>query len=124
MLECGWDNSKGVSLSAKMYLQYKDELHFVYDLLLKLDLIVVPESMRREILNRLHEGYFGIVKTISMARTRVFWPGISKDILEMIEKCPVSAKFQIDDALEPEMPHEFPTSPWFKVAIYFFYFKG
>ncbi|GBM69982.1 hypothetical protein AVEN_207364-1 [Araneus ventricosus] len=65
LLECGWDNSKRGSLSAKKYLQYKDELHFVDDLLLKLDLIVVPENMRREILNRLHEGHFGIVKTIS-----------------------------------------------------------
>ncbi|GBM41735.1 Retrovirus-related Pol polyprotein from transposon 17.6 [Araneus ventricosus] len=65
LLECGLDNSKGASLSAKMYLQYKDELHFVYDLLLELDLIVVPESMRREILNQLHEGHFGIVKTIN-----------------------------------------------------------
>ncbi|GBN41561.1 Uncharacterized protein K02A2.6, partial [Araneus ventricosus] len=123
MLECGWDSSKGVSLSAKKYLQYKDELHFV-DLLLELDLIVVPESMRREILNILHEGHFGIVKTISMARTCVFWPGISKDIKEMIEKCPVCAKFQIGNAPEPEMPHEFPTSTWVKVTIDFFYFSG
>ncbi|GBM38549.1 Uncharacterized protein K02A2.6 [Araneus ventricosus] len=124
LLECGWDSSKRVGLSAKKYLQYKDELHFVDDLLLKLDLIVVPESMRREILNRLHEGHFDIVKTISMARTCVFWPGISKDIKEMIEKCPVCAKFQIGNAPEPEIPHEFPTSPWVKVAINFFYFNG
>ncbi|GBL90201.1 hypothetical protein AVEN_130320-1 [Araneus ventricosus] len=53
LLECGRDSNKGVSLSAKKYLQYKDELRFVDDLLLKLDLIVVPESMWREILNRL-----------------------------------------------------------------------
>ncbi|GBM71561.1 Uncharacterized protein K02A2.6 [Araneus ventricosus] len=59
-----------------------------------------------------------------MARTCVFWPGISKDIKEMIEKCPVCAKFQIGNAPEPEMPHEFPTSPWVKVAIDFFYFNG
>ncbi|GBM10650.1 Uncharacterized protein K02A2.6 [Araneus ventricosus] len=121
LLECGWDSSKGVSLSAKKYLQYKDELHFVDDLLLKLDLIVVLESMRREILNRLQEGHFVIVKTISMARTCVFWSGISKDIKEMIEKYPVCAKFQICNAQEPEILHEFPTSPWVKVAIDFFY---
>ncbi|GBN34992.1 hypothetical protein AVEN_206091-1 [Araneus ventricosus] len=124
LLQCGWDSSKGVSLSAKKYLQYEDELHFVVDLLLKLDLIVVPESMRREILNRLHEGHFGIVKTISMARTCVFWPGISEDIKEMLDKRPVCAKFQIGNAPEPEMPHEFPTLPWVKVAIDFFYFNG
>ncbi|GBN60136.1 hypothetical protein AVEN_271541-1 [Araneus ventricosus] len=94
LLECGWDSSKGLSLSSKKYLQYKDELQFVDDLLLKFDLIVVPESMRREILNRLHEGHFGIVKTINMARKCVFWPGISKDIKEMIENYPVCAKFK------------------------------
>ncbi|GBO01192.1 hypothetical protein AVEN_223884-1 [Araneus ventricosus] len=129
LLESGWDSSKGMSLSAIKYLQYKlhlmqYKLHFVDDLLFKLDLIVVPESMRREILNRLHEGNFGIVKTISMARTCVFWPGISKDIKEMIEKCPVCAEFQIGNAPEPEIPHEFPTSPWVKVAIDFFNFNG
>ncbi|GBM11903.1 Transposon Tf2-6 polyprotein [Araneus ventricosus] len=93
LLECGWDSSKGVSLSAKKYLQYKDELHFVDDLLLKLDLIIVPER-------------------------------ISKDIKEMIEKCPVCAKFQIGNAPEPDIPHEFPTSPWVKVAIDFLYSNG
>ncbi|GBM42754.1 Uncharacterized protein K02A2.6 [Araneus ventricosus] len=80
--------------------------------------------MRREILNRMHEGQFGIVKTLSLARTCVFWPGISKDIKEMIEKCPVCAKFQISNAPESELPHEFLTSPWVKVAIDFFYFNG
>ncbi|GBM77264.1 Uncharacterized protein K02A2.6 [Araneus ventricosus] len=59
-----------------------------------------------------------------MDRACVFWPGISKDIKEMIEKCPVCAKFQIGNAPEPEMPHEFPISPWVKVAIDFFYFNG
>ncbi|GBM96339.1 hypothetical protein AVEN_182474-1 [Araneus ventricosus] len=117
VFECGWDSNKGMSLSAEKYQQYKDKLHFFDDLLLKLDLIVVPESMRREILNRLYEGHFGIVKTISMARTCVFWPK------EMIEKCPVCARFQIGNAPEPEIPHEFPTSPWVKVAIDFFYFN-
>ncbi|GBM14558.1 hypothetical protein AVEN_34973-1 [Araneus ventricosus] len=87
LLECGWDSSKGVSLSAKTYLQYKDELHFVDDLLLKLDLIVLPEEMRRAILNRLHEGHFGIVKTFSMARTCVFSLGVSKDIKEISSLC-------------------------------------
>ncbi|GBL90198.1 Uncharacterized protein K02A2.6 [Araneus ventricosus] len=59
-----------------------------------------------------------------MVRTCVFWPGISKDIKEMIEKCPVCAKFQIGNAPEPEMPHEFPSSPRVKVAMDFFYFSG
>ncbi|GBM97754.1 Uncharacterized protein K02A2.6 [Araneus ventricosus] len=77
--------------------------------------------MWREILNRLHDGHFGIVKNICMDRTCVFWPGISKGIKEMIEVC---AKFQIGNAPEPEMPHKFPTSPWVKVAIDFFYFNG
>ncbi|GBM25128.1 hypothetical protein AVEN_96692-1 [Araneus ventricosus] len=124
LLECSWHNSKEVSLSAKKYLQYKNEMHFVDYLLLKLDLIVVSESMRREILNRLHEGYFGIVETLNMARTCVFWPGISRVIKEIIEKCPVCAKFQIENAPEPEMTHVFHTSTWVKVAINCFYFNG
>ncbi|GBM82909.1 hypothetical protein AVEN_230476-1 [Araneus ventricosus] len=59
-----------------------------------------------------------------MARECVFWPGISKDIKEMIEKYSVCAKFQIGNAPKLEMPHEFPTSPWVKVAIDFFYFNS
>ncbi|GBN15559.1 Retrovirus-related Pol polyprotein from transposon 297 [Araneus ventricosus] len=74
LLECGWDNSKGVSLSAQKYLQYRDELHFVDDLLLKLDLIVVTASMRKEILNRLHEGHF--VQLISSLQATVVIPAI------------------------------------------------
>ncbi|GBM50973.1 hypothetical protein AVEN_114622-1 [Araneus ventricosus] len=42
----------------------------------------------------------------------------------MIEKCPVCAGFQIGNSPESEIPHEFPTSPWVKVVIDFFYFNG
>ncbi|GBM13275.1 hypothetical protein AVEN_226264-1 [Araneus ventricosus] len=69
--------------------------------------------MRSEILNRLHEGDLGFVRTISMARKCVFWPEISKDIKEMIEKCPVCAKFQIGSeeySTSDNIPESTPTA--------------
>ena len=50
---------------------------------------MIPESHRPVSLAKLHTSHFGKTKTTLRARMCVFWPGISKDIANMIERCEV-----------------------------------
>ena len=50
------------------------------DLLLCDERIVIPRSMRLEILNCLHTGQLGITKCRARARASVWWPGLSMQI--------------------------------------------
>ena len=49
--------------------------------------LVIPSTLRSKVLEQIHEGHLGIEKCMLKARDSVFWPGISNDIREAVEKC-------------------------------------
>ena len=61
-------------------------------------------------------GHMGISKCQLRARDTVFWPGISKDITEMVRGCMVCQKYQDSQTREPMIPHEVPSTPWTKLG--------
>jgi len=50
--------------------------------------------MRPELNDRAHSSHQGIDACIRRAKDVVFWPSMSKDIQEAVEKCEVCAEFQ------------------------------
>ena len=61
------------------------------------DRIVIPVSLRADMLERIHEGHFGINKCLERARHTVWWPGITSDIKRIVsncESCQVKLQFQ------------------------------
>ena len=86
----GWPDSKGqVPPNAQEFWNYRDELTVAQGLIVKGQKIVVPSSLRGEMLEKLHEGHLGINKTIARARDVLFWPRMSVEITEKIKNCPV-----------------------------------
>ena len=51
--------------------------------------LFIPAKLRRAILDKLHTSHSGISKTKSLARRLYFWPGISKEIENLISNCEV-----------------------------------
>ena len=49
--------------------------------------IVVPDAGRKKVLELLHRGHPGIVRSTQLARKTYYWPGISKDVRELVEQC-------------------------------------
>ena len=54
----------------------------------------------------------------------VFWPGISKDIANMIEKCEVCQKYQDKQPREQITSPPIPSSPWHTITSDLFEFRG
>jgi len=69
--EQGWPIKNSLSTNLKPYWSVKDELTIYNGLLLRGNRIVVPSSLQQEILQKLHEGHQGIVKTQLRARNSV-----------------------------------------------------
>ncbi|RXN28445.1 Transposon Ty3-G Gag-Pol poly [Labeo rohita] len=63
-----------VSTGIIPYWQVRAELYLVGDLLMKGDRIVIPQTLRGEILHKLHEGHQGIPKCHARAQASVWWP--------------------------------------------------
>ena len=51
--------------------------------------MVVPLSLRRDMLRRLHYAHSKVVSTLSLARESIYWPGMSSEIKQFIERCKV-----------------------------------
>lgn len=94
------------------YYHIRSELGAANGLLLKGDRVIIPCSLRLEILQKLHEGLLGVEKFKTRSRDTVYWPGIKNDIENMIRKCETWKKYQSRQAREPMMAPDLPTEPW------------
>ena len=92
-------------------------------LLLKGCQLVIPLSLRGEILDRVHSGLQGITKCRARARQAVWWPGMSREIEEIVRNCATCAKKNKPHA-EPMIPTSLPEYPWQKVATDLMQYKN
>ena len=76
----GWPQYKeDVQLAAKDFFIIRGELSLHDGLLVRGDRMVVPFSLRKQILHRIHEGHMGVAKCRERAAQSVWWPRIGKD---------------------------------------------
>ena len=55
---------------------------------LKGNRIIIPSVLCLDILNKLHSGHHGISKCRERARQAVWWPGLSRQLEELVRNCP------------------------------------
>ncbi|UYV78845.1 K02A2.6-like [Cordylochernes scorpioides] len=122
-LEQGWPDKKKMSQALLSYWHVKDELGVQNGLLMRSCRLVIPASMKLEILDKLHAGHFGITKTRLRARETVWWPGISEEIAETVRKCSVCIQEAVSKH-EPLIPTNFPSRPWQKIGMDLFKFEN
>ena len=86
--------------------------------------VLIPATDRRRILQEIHEGYIGITKCQLCAKNCIYWPGISKDIQQMVEVCETCQCFCPHQPHAPLEATEPPTRPWQRVETDLFEFDG
>ncbi|XP_063366408.1 uncharacterized protein K02A2.6-like [Cydia amplana] len=113
----GWPNSKTQCDPITLpYWNIRDEIHAIDDILFKNQSVIIPKSMRSEILNILHEGHMGVEKTKNLARGLVFWPNIYHDIEMKVRQCETCMTFSQNKTKETLLSHDQPCLPWQKLA--------
>ena len=78
---------KAASTRAPPILNYREDLSVEDGLATKGSRLLIPSTLWRKALEQIHEGHQGIEKCMLKARESVYWPGISDDIHEAVEKC-------------------------------------
>ena len=81
--------------------------------------LVLPRNMQHRAVNLAHEGHQGIVKTKSLLREKVWFPGIDKMAEETVKRCIPCQATGPDLAPEPLRMSELPRGTWLVVAADF-----
>ena len=63
--------------------------------------IVISPSMRKEMLERIHQGHMGIEKSKRQARDTLYWPGMNSQITDNISTCTICLEHQKQITKEP-----------------------
>jgi hypothetical protein len=113
----GWpETRRQVEPIVRPYFDFLEELWVLDEILYKGERIVIPQKMRGRALNMLHESHQGIVKTKQLARDLVYWPGLNKQVEDLISRCSPCQERRPVQQREPLLPTAIPELPWQHVA--------
>ena len=100
------------------YFSFRDELGICNGI------IVIPESLRSQDINILHnKAHLGLSKTLERVRTCMYWPGIMDAIKDSISGCKVCLTFSDRQQREPYIS-DAQTSLWSHLTLDNFKFQG
>ena len=118
-----WPHKSRIDEALKPYWEARGKLTLHDHLLLYNARVVVPASMQKEMLGKLHEGHQGIQRCRMRAKISVWWPGISSHIDDFVKACHHCAKHKTPQR-EPLIPSVLPAYPWQRISTDLFVLNG
>ena len=113
----GWPSTRGdTPENIHPFWNSRDKLSVVHGIVLKSSRIVIPITLRSQILDQLHYSHLGIDKTRNMAKSTVYWPNINCDIESMLQSCITCQETLPTKPSNQLIPHEIPTSAWYTLG--------
>ena len=119
--QTGWPNKQSLTAALRPYFPMAAEFYVVNGLLMRGSRIVIPSPIR-QMLHKIHIEHQGITKCRDRARQSVWWPGISRDLEDLVRNCHECCKAQRQRA-QPLTPSPLPELPWQKVGTDLFEWK-
>ena len=110
-----WSHVHNLSGPLCPYHSIASELTVHDGLLLKSNRIVIPPTLRLNILDQAYSGHQGITKCCARAQQSVWWPGPNEQLQDLVQNCS-QCRCLRHNPPEPLIATEFPTLPWKKVA--------
>ncbi len=125
LLVRGWPEHKSqCPVAAKPFWSVRHNLADADGLLLHGERLVVPISLRHEVMAGIHDGHFGEVKCVLRARSAVYWPGCDDQIRNMVASCQTCQEHRHRNPAQPMRPVELPVHAFQRVSVDLFVFDG
>ena len=106
--QSGWPDKKSLSVTVRPYFPTAAEFSVEGGLLVRGSRIVIPPTLCKELLDKIHEGHQGITKCRERARQSLWWPGLSKELVWTCTKCCKAQK----QTAQPMTPSPLSKLPW------------
>ena len=121
----GWpETAKQAPKCIRSYFCMKDFISVEDGVLFFGERLLVPASMKKEYLLRIHEGHLGITKSQLRARECLYWKNMNQQIEEHIGDCAECLINSRSNVKEPMMAHETPSAPWQVISSDLFELDG
>ena len=113
----GWpDERKSVPEEIRGFWTYREEITADNGVLFKLDQVIVPSSLRAEMLRKMHKAHQGS-DSIRRPRECLFWHGMQSYIRETCLSCGICSQYQAEWPAEPMLSDEILSRPWSKISL-------
>ena len=99
------------------FLWVKNEFCYVGNLILRGSRIIIPKSLRPEVLASAHEEHQVIIKTKNRLRSKVWWPKMDshgEKLCRSCHPCQMVAGYQSPEPMQRVEP---PSGPWQDLAV-------
>ena len=113
----GWpEKVSKVQDAVRPYFNFRDELIVQDGVISRGERIVLPLSMRQDMLNKIHKSHIVVEGCLRRARENIFWPGMNAETIDFISRCEICRSLDDKQCKETFVSHEVPVKPWGKVA--------
>lgn len=121
----GWSSDKREVLKAAVhYVQFGDELSELDRIIFRGNQAVIPSTLRRDMLERIHSAHIEIKGCLRRARECLHWPSISSAVNDYLDKCSICCSFESKQAKETLHSHQGAGRPWAKIKTDLFSCNG
>ena len=101
------------------FRKVQGQLNIDQGCILKGNRVVIPPEYEKDVLTSLHESHLGINRTKALARFYVWYPGIDKDIEDLVNNCFQCQQLRNDVPKHDSHSWEYPNKPWDRIHIDF-----
>ena len=101
VIQQGWPKAKSASPECvHLYFDLRDELTVQGELVFKGQQLVIPYSMRKQMMTMVHDSHIGIDGCLRRASECMYWPRMSTELKEFISKCDVCLSYRSEQTME------------------------
>ena len=121
----GWpSDAKSVPKMIRSYWSLRDYISVEDGVLFNGTKMIIPNGMRKEYLERVHQGHLGISKSQLRAKESLYWPQMCNDIEGHVKDCKYCLQNANLPAKDKMIAHEIPTNPWQTLSSDLFELNG
>ena len=118
------EDSRSMPELTRIYHQYRSDLSIVEGVILYQDRIVIPPSLRDQVLETLYAAHQGVTSMNARAKASVFWPGITIQIQELRNNCQACHRIAPSNPKPPPTPSPDPVHPFQMICADYFCYGG
>ena len=133
------EDKKNMPLKFQQYWVVRNKLHVIDSVVVMVnelspshtngvaqlwDRIILPPSLRPEILSSLHAAHQGSIGMNERAKASVYWPGITEDINTVRRECPCWNRISPSHAKILPVAPSIPSTPFEAIACDYFHYLG